>query len=98
MQACHAAQSPYQTEGMGEVPRQGERCLAALQSLLRIAQIPEGMRPLSEASHARILLGQSDLRAVLVGIIDRPGTVQFLQGPGQFAEIQQSLPEHKMSP
>ena len=28
------------------------------------------MRPLGEAGHARVLLGQSDLRAVLVGIIE----------------------------
>ena len=83
---------------MGQFPCQIERCLTALQSLLRIAQIPEGMRPLGEARDAGILFGQIDLRAVLLGIIDRPGEIKFLPGSGQLAETQQRLPEHKMPP
>src|SRR5215471_12212829 len=72
--------SKRQTIRMGQPLPQGNRLVAALQRLIRIAQPPEHERQPGEERDPEILRIEGDERAVLGGIIQRETLVEECAG------------------
>src|SRR5262245_58171579 len=98
MQDSNPTQGPYPAVRVLELLSQGERGVAPLQGLVRIAEVPEGQRRIDKASHARILLRQGNLGTVELRFIDRHPEFCMLPSPRELAQDEQGLSQHHMAP
>ena len=83
-----------QTWGMGQRTGQGERRLAPLQGLLRVAQQPQHPGHKGEAIYARV--AQDGTCMVVLGIIEDTALGQVLPGWDKLAKVLQRLAERPM--
>jgi hypothetical protein len=77
-------------QGLG----QGKRLAQALQSLVRIAEHPEGQGRYHAATHAGVMPAvEPCVRVVLLGIVERSPLLEVGSGSGQLAAPQQGRPQ-----
>ena len=78
-----------QAKGMRQFLSEGKGLVAAVQSLSRIAQIPQRKRGIAEAGHPRVLTIHGDLRAVLLTSIQGDALLRMLERRRHFSQPQQ---------
>src|SRR5713101_8795142 len=88
-------QGPSQAERVRQLLSQGERLVAPLQGLLRIAKHPQGPSHIGQASHPRILHGTG---AVLLGVVEGHPLLQVLPGRGKLSKMEQGTPQRLVGP
>jgi hypothetical protein len=74
---------------MSQVLSEGKGLVAAVQSLSRVAQIPQRKRGIAEASHPRVLTIHKGLRVVLLTGIQGDALFSLPKSRGHFSEPQQ---------
>ena len=82
-----------QAEGMRHLPGQRQRLVASLQSLVRIAQAPQGHSGISSARHPRVLPVADGMGMVLLGVVQGDPLLQMGLGSGELAQIVQGVPK-----
>ena len=93
MEPGSKVQGKSQAKGVRQLLGQGERLVAPLQGLVRIAKKPQGQGCIGEASHPRVMPVQEGMGAVLLGVVEGNPLLQVLSGWSKLSQIEQGHPQ-----
>jgi hypothetical protein len=97
MESGGKVQGKSQANGVREFLGQGERRVALLEGLSRIAKIPQSQGPKGEANHPRVQSIAEGLSAVLLGVIEGNTLLHVLLSQGHLSKMEQGWPQCPMS-
>ena len=78
---------------MRQLLGQGERLVAPLQGLVRIAKKPQGQGRIGEASHPGVMPVEEGMGAVLLGVVEGNALLQVRAGRGKLSQTEQGRPQ-----
>src|SRR5262245_17691205 len=85
-----------QAKGMRQLLGQGQRLVASLYGLVRVAQIPQAPGRIAEAALPGVK--QGTIGAMVLGIVESTHLFQMLSGQGKLSRVEQSSPQHEVGP
>ena len=92
MEPGSKGQGSRQAEGVRQFLGQGERFVASLQGLVRIAKRPQNQGCNGQAGHPRVKAIAEGMGTVLLRIIEGNALLQVCLGRGQLSQLGQGRP------
>ena len=96
MQCGSKEQGNCQCQGVSQLAGQGQRLLAPLQGLVRIAQKPQDQGEAAAAKHPVMGLTEEAMGGVLLGIVEAYALLHVCAGRRELAEEEHGIPQQDM--